>query len=58
MFDGDEAGDKGIEKFLKNIRKDVIVDIIRMPRGKDVNDLDYDELEDLIMNSNNSLYIK
>lgn len=48
MFDGDEAGDKGITKFLQNIRKDVIVNIIRLPRGKDVNDLSYDEVENLI----------
>lgn len=48
MFDGDEAGDKGIEKFIKNIRKDVIINIIKLPRGKDVNDLEYNELEKLI----------
>ncbi len=48
LFDGDEAGDKGIKKFLHNIRKDVIVNIIRLPRGKDVNDLTYDELEKLL----------
>ena len=51
MFDGDEAGDKAIKNFIKNIRKDVIVNIIRLPRGKDVNDLGYDELEDLISSS-------
>lgn len=47
-FDGDEAGDKGIRRFLKAIRKDVFVDIIMIPRGKDVNDLteeEYDSLE-------------
>ena len=48
LFDGDDAGDKGISKFLKNIRKDVIVNVIKVPRGKDVNDLDYDEVEKLI----------
>lgn len=50
MFDGDKAGDNGIREFLKNIRKDVIVNIIKVPRGKDVNDLTYDELESLIAN--------
>ena len=50
MFDGDSAGDKGISNFLKNIRKDVIVNIIRLPRGKDINDLSYDEVESLIQN--------
>jgi len=51
LFDGDEAGDNGIRKFLQNIRKDVIVNIIPVPRGKDINDLSYDELENLITNS-------
>lgn len=49
LFDGDEAGDKGIREFIKNIRKDVIVNVIRVPRGKDVNDLSYEELEKLII---------
>lgn len=48
-FDGDDAGDKGIKKFLENIRKDVIVNIIRLPRGKDINDLSYDEVEKLVL---------
>ena len=48
MFDGDEAGDKGIEKFIKNIRKDVIINIIKLPRGKDVNDLTKDEFNVLL----------
>lgn len=48
VFDGDDAGDKGIQKFLKNIRKDVIVNIIKMPRGKDFNDLTYEEAEKLV----------
>ena len=48
LFDGDEAGDKGIEKFLKNIRKDVLVNVIKLPRGKDINDLSFDEVENLI----------
>lgn len=50
LFDGDPAGDKGIHNFLENIRKDVIVNVIPVPRGKDVNDLSYDELENLIIN--------
>lgn len=43
MFDGDAAGRKGALRFLKNIRKDVIVDDIIMPKAKDVNDLTKDE---------------
>ena len=42
-FDGDEAGDKGRERFIKNIRKDVFIDIVDIPRNKDVNDLDDEE---------------
>ncbi len=47
VFDGDEAGDRGIEKFKKAIRDDVIVNVIRIPRGKDVNDLTKEEFENL-----------
>lgn len=46
-FDGDEAGDKGIRRFLKNIGKDAFVDIICMERGKDVNDLTEGEFDRL-----------
>jgi len=50
-FDGDAAGDKGIREFLSNIRKDVMVNIIKIPRGKDINDLSYDQVETLITES-------
>lgn len=46
-LDGDSAGDKGVTKFIKHIRKDVFVDIILLPRGKDVNDLTVEEFESL-----------
>lgn len=46
-LDGDNAGDKGIKRFLENIRKDVFVDVILIPRGKDVNDLTLEEFETL-----------
>ena len=46
-FDGDEAGDKGIARFLSNIRNDVFVDIILMARGKDANDLTEEEFNKL-----------
>lgn len=46
-FDGDSAGDKGTARFLKNIRDDVFVDIILLPRGKDINDLTEDEFNNL-----------
>lgn len=46
-LDGDNAGDKGITRFLKNIRDDVFVDIILMERGKDVNDLSEEQFNAL-----------
>lgn len=47
FFDGDEAGDKGRTRFLKNIRNDVIVSTAILPRGKDVNDLSEQEVLNL-----------
>lgn len=46
-FDGDEAGDKGIARFIKNIRKDVMVSHKIIPRGKDVNDLSKESFDNL-----------
>ena len=46
-FDGDEAGRKGTAKFIKGIRKDIFVDVIIMPSGKDVNDLTEEEFNKL-----------
>ena len=47
-FDGDEAGDKGIKNFKKNINKNCITDVIQLPRGKDINDLSAEEINILI----------
>ena len=49
-FDGDEAGDKGKQRFLSNIRKDVFVTSKVLPRGKDVNDLTKEEFDNLPFN--------
>jgi hypothetical protein len=46
-FDGDDAGDKGVKRFLSNIRDDVLVSVKRVPRGKDVNDLSKEEFDNL-----------
>lgn len=46
-FDGDDAGRKGIKRFLDNIRKDVFIDVILLPKGKDVNDLTQEEFDSL-----------
>lgn len=47
-FDGDEAGDKGRDRFIKAMNTDVFISSKILPRGKDVNDLnkeDFDLLE-------------
>lgn len=54
-FDGDEAGDKGITRFLSNIRKDVFVDVMLLPRGKDCNDLTSEEIANLPLVSQYSI---
>ena len=46
-FDGDQAGDKGRDRFVKNIRKDVLVSYKQLPLGKDVNDLTKQQFESL-----------
>lgn len=51
MFDGDDAGRRGSNRFIKNIRKDVWVNDIVVPRGKDVNDLTKEEFEKLLQNT-------
>lgn len=55
-YDNDFAGNHGIENFLKYIRKDVLVDIVTLPVGKDVNDLakiDIDNLFNKVYDKNN-----
>lgn len=47
-FDGDDAGDKGRFRFIRNIRKDVFVTLVDVPRGKDLNDLSPDECKKLL----------
>ena len=46
-FDGDSAGDKGRDRFIRNIRKDVFVSYKKIPTGKDVNDLTKEQFEKL-----------
>lgn len=43
-FDGDEAGDKGIMRFVNNMNDDVFISVLNIPRGKDLNDLSEDEI--------------
>lgn len=46
-FDGDDAGDKGIVRFYKNMPKDCLISYKKIPRGKDINDLTLDEFNKL-----------
>lgn len=46
-FDGDLAGEHGAKRFIENIRNDVLVDVIKLPKGKDVNDLSLEEFNSL-----------
>jgi DNA primase len=45
FFDGDEAGWKGAMRFRKNMPKDVFITEVRLPAGKDVNDLTKEEID-------------
>ena len=47
-FDGDDAGRKGANRFIKGMSKDVIITNINMPDGKDINDLSKEEFEYLL----------
>lgn len=55
-FDGDEAGYKGIKRFIQNINKDKIIDVILLPMNKDVNDLSEEEIETLDVINSSELY--
>lgn len=46
-FDGDNAGDKGTQRFISNMPKDILISIKRIPHGKDVNDLSKEIFESL-----------
>lgn len=47
-YDGDDAGNRGVKKFLNNIRKDVFVDVLKLPKDKDINDLTKEEVIKLL----------
>lgn len=50
-FDGDEAGQKGARRFIKNMGKDSFITVVNMPAGKDINDLTREEFIKLLNNS-------
>lgn len=47
MFDGDEAGYKGAQRFKYNMPKDIFITECKLPQGKDVNDLTFEEINSL-----------
>lgn len=49
-FDGDDGGDKGTARFLNNINSSCFVDVINIPRGKDLNDLSQEQVDLLLSN--------
>lgn len=46
-LDGDFAGNIGTSKLIKNLPQDCIIDVKKIPRGKDVNDLSKEEFDNL-----------
>lgn len=49
-FDGDEAGKKGAQRFKKYINKECFITELQLPRGKDLNDLNPEEVHSLVQN--------
>ena len=47
-FDGDAAGNKGTNNFIKNV-KNSFISVVKIPLGKDVNDLTKDEFDKLVV---------
>lgn len=46
-FDGDDGGRKGAYRFKHNMSKDIMITDYILPKGKDVNDLSYEEIKNL-----------
>lgn len=49
-FDGDDAGRKGAQRFIKNIDNAIITQM-HIPDGKDINDLSKEEFDNLFNNA-------
>lgn len=50
-FDGDSAGEKGAAHFKKYINRNCFITELKLPKGKDLNDLSPEEVHTLIKNS-------
>lgn len=47
-LDGDDAGKKGTNRFLNSFKDEsVLIDVVDIPKSKDVNDLDFNEFKNL-----------
>ena len=46
-LDGDTAGYKATKRFIENMKNDVIISVVEIPQGKDLNDLSKEEFENL-----------
>lgn len=57
-YDGDDAGRHGTQKFIEGISKGILVDVIIMPQGKDVNDITREEFESLPIISSQDWLVK
>lgn len=56
-FDGDHAGRKGADRFIRNIGSKNIYKDILMPAGKDLNDLSKDEFDKIFKETKNFFLI-
>ena len=54
LFDGDEAGRKGAQRFKDNMGNEFMITDVILPQGKDVNDLSPQEIKNLLEKSFNS----
>ncbi len=53
-LDGDMAGRHGIMRFIENMPDNIIIDVLLLPEGKDINDLSKEEIDNLrIMDKTN-----
>lgn len=50
-FDGDDAGKKGTKKLISKLSKSILIDVVEIPAGKDVNDLTEEEFNQLPIKS-------
>lgn len=52
LFDGDEGGRKGANRFIKTLGKDCWITDVKIPWGKDINDLTKEEILELLSKEN------